>query len=170
MNIYDYVGMKYVALDFSGVSPGIKCILAPDADHGVLVETVREAVRKALTESCIAFEITDDGDPRHFVDVMFRSEPNIIRTQAEDKAAWNENHEALAKIFKRRREEREALSVADPDNGKSGYWNVDGVRHSAFVKATSAPEAIAKAVAAGAVGDWESPTASFVGENPDVLA
>lgn len=49
-----------------------------------------------------------------------------------------------------------------PDNGKSGWWIVDGLRHSAYVKASNAEEAITKAHTAEVVdASWEYPTAKF---------
>ena len=58
----------------------------------------------------------------------------------------------------------------DPNNGRKGWWAVRGLRHSAIVRASSAPEAVGKAEKAGAVGDWESGDAQFLGEGlPDVV-
>jgi hypothetical protein len=55
------------------------------------------------------------------------------------------------------------------ENGENGYWCVDGIRHTAVVKAASAEEAVKKAIDTGAVGSWESPDAEFIGkEMPDV--
>lgn len=55
-----------------------------------------------------------------------------------------------------------------PDNGKEGYWLVEGVRHDARTKASSAREAIEKCK--GEVDDWESPEATFIGEElPEVF-
>jgi len=65
---------------------------------------------------------------------------------------------------------RAARMAAHPDNGKMGWWVVDGIRHSAHARASSAPEAIEKAEKAGIVQDWESPEARFCGEElPDVF-
>ncbi len=59
---------------------------------------------------------------------------------------------------------------ANPDNGKTGWWYVDGIRHDATCKASSAPEAVKKCADSGHVGSWESPTARFIGEElPDVF-
>ena len=63
---------------------------------------------------------------------------------------------------------RQARIDNHPDNGKEGYWLVEGVRHDARTKASSAREAIDKC--SGEVDDWESPEASFIGaELPEVF-
>lgn len=55
----------------------------------------------------------------------------------------------------------------NPDNGKLGYWYVDGIRHDATCKAASAREAVQKCN--NVVGSWESPTVRFIGaELPEV--
>lgn len=55
-----------------------------------------------------------------------------------------------------------------PSNGYLGWWKVVGIRNSAFVKASSAREAIQKT--SEFVGDWEDPEPHFIGEElPDVF-
>ena len=50
----------------------------------------------------------------------------------------------------------------DKNNGKSGWWIVEGIRHKAHVHAKSALEAISKAHKSGIVDrTWESPEARF---------
>ena len=68
--------------------------------------------------------------------------------------------------------ERALLEAStNPDNGKAGWWLVEGLRHSAWAKASSANEAIEKAHDANIVdASWEYPTAKFVYEElPDVI-
>lgn len=88
-----------------------------------------------------------------------------------------ENRPSFAEVLK---EVQEAFAEADakreqdienhPDNGKEGWWIVDGIRHDAKVKASSAAEAIRKAAEADAVQSWELPTAEFWCEElPDVF-
>jgi hypothetical protein len=53
-----------------------------------------------------------------------------------------------------------------PDNGKAGYWLVDGIRHNAIVRTSSAPKAVE--LAKDLVGDWELVGVRFLGEQfPD---
>jgi hypothetical protein len=67
-------------------------------------------------------------------------------------------------------EERIERMKRHPDNGKSGWWIVDGIRHHAYAHASSAIEAIEKADKAGIVQDWEFPEARFWTEKlPDVF-
>jgi hypothetical protein len=64
-----------------------------------------------------------------------------------------------------------AKAERNPDNGKKGWWAVWGIRHTAFAQASNALEAIEACHKAEAVdSSWENPTASFVGENPQVLS
>lgn len=79
----------------------------------------------------------------------------------------------LAAIQSARREsERRAAMECHPDNGKAGWWRVRAIGRVVLVRATAAPEAIAKAHAAGEVDEsWQSPTAGFYAvELPDVIS
>ena len=70
------------------------------------------------------------------------------------------------------RAERKRLDLIqnNPDNGKYGWWKVEGIRHNAYAKASSASEAIQKAEEAGIVGSWEFPEARFWTEElPEVF-
>ena len=68
-------------------------------------------------------------------------------------------------------EQERTLAIANnPDNGHFGWWFVQGLRHSAHVKASSAGEAIKRAEDFEIVGDWESPDAKFLGKDlPDIF-
>jgi hypothetical protein len=46
---------------------------------------------------------------------------------------------------------------------QQGYWEVEGVRQKAVVRASSAAEAVERAERAGLVDDWELATARFLG-------
>jgi hypothetical protein len=86
---------------------------------------------------------------------------------------WFNSPEAkdLAESMKRADEERIAFLASNPDNGKHGWWVVSGIRHNAIVRTSSAVLAVEKAEAAGAVGEWEAPTARFLSEElPDVVS
>jgi len=66
--------------------------------------------------------------------------------------------------------ERIAKMHAHPNNGTLGWWRVDGIRHEAIVRASSAMEACELA---NDIVDpsWESPEASWIGtELPEVIA
>lgn len=59
--------------------------------------------------------------------------------------------------------------ASDPKNGTQGLWRVSGVRHNAIIRASSAPEAVEKALKAKVVGDWELLDAEFIGvEMPNI--
>lgn len=58
----------------------------------------------------------------------------------------------------------------DVNDERDGWWIVDGIRHSARVRARTEAEAIKKAEEAGVVADLEMPTAKFWTKNlPDAF-
>ena len=64
--------------------------------------------------------------------------------------------------------ERIARMQADPNNGRFGWWRVEGTRRGAIVKASSAMEACEKAK--DVVESWEFPEALWIGtELPEVI-
>jgi hypothetical protein len=66
--------------------------------------------------------------------------------------------------------ERIARMQSNPHNGTLGWWRVDGVRHSAIVRASSAMEAVDRADM-WVSKSWESPEARWIGtELPEVFA
>ena len=78
--------------------------------------------------------------------------------------------QALGDALRQSDQDRMDRMANHPDNGKTGWWIVDGIRHHAYARASSAPEAIAMAENAGLVQSWESPTARFWTEKlPDVF-
>lgn len=48
---------------------------------------------------------------------------------------------------------------------RTGLYRVVGIKSSAVVDATSCDDAIRKAIASGAVGEWEEPEARLAREN-----
>jgi hypothetical protein len=57
-----------------------------------------------------------------------------------------------------------------PFNGKRGIWCVKGVRHSCLVsRVSTAREASDRAIAEGAVHEWELYRIEFLGELPEVF-
>ncbi len=89
------------------------------------------------------------------------------------RAAQPSLKEALADIrpaFQATEKERRERMKTHPDNGRLGWWRVEGIRHEATTRASSATEAIDKCEKAGEVDSWESPEARFLGETlPDVF-
>ncbi len=84
--------------------------------------------------------------------------------------SWNEMIKRLRPAFQAAETERQERMEAHPDHGRLGWWRVEGMRHEATTRASSATEAIEKCMKADAVGSWESPEARFLGEElPDVF-
>jgi hypothetical protein len=85
---------------------------------------------------------------------------------ALDSPEWKAHIESIRKLEAERKEKIRN----HPDNGKEGWWIVQGIRHSAHARASSAAEAIEKAEKANIVQDWELPDAHFwTKELPDVF-
>lgn len=77
---------------------------------------------------------------------------------------------AIRPIFQASGEALRERMESHPDNGRLGWWRVEGIRNEATARASSAPEAISKCEEAGHVGSWESAEARFLGEElPDVF-
>jgi len=96
-----------------------------------------------------------------------------MKTKEKKTAKANKEQDFLKSLkrlqasFKKADKERQKKILNDPNNGKRGLWEVDGIRHAAIVRATSAMEAIE--LAKDIVGNWEMPTAEYIGpEMPDV--
>ena len=77
----------------------------------------------------------------------------------------------LTTAFRDAEEQRHKRIASNPNNGRAGWWRVAGIRHSAIARASSAREAVEKALIAGLIGDWEDPEAEFWTEDlPDVFS
>jgi hypothetical protein len=77
-------------------------------------------------------------------------------------AEWDKDMEPVREAWRAAADAERMARENDPNNGTWGLWEVDGIRHNTVVDATSAPEALSKALESGEVGDWESPTVTFV--------
>jgi hypothetical protein len=77
----------------------------------------------------------------------------------------------LTEAFRDAEQQRQARIATNANNGRAGWWRVVGARHSAIARASSAGEAVDKAMKAGLIGDWEDPEADFWTEElPDVFS
>jgi len=56
-----------------------------------------------------------------------------------------------------------AQAEQHPENGKQGFWKVEGIRHAALVQTDSALKAIG--LASDVVGEWELCDVTFLGKN-----
>lgn len=161
-----HVGELLIALDISsGTSPAVEAVLPAGADaaqvaqsiEAEFVETLRRRLGPTLQFRHLPLRVR--VNPRSGI-IAPRDERERIDAagRAEWSAMWDEQAEHL----------RERMAT-HPDNGRLGFWRVEGMRHRAIVRASSAPEAIEKALEAGVVGDWEDAEADFIGEEmPDV--
>jgi len=87
----------------------------------------------------------------------FRYDPRKFRRTMDE----------LHELFRKDLDDMVARLRDCPDNGRTGYWSVTGMRHNAIVKASSALEAVERAKEI--VQDWELVSAEFLGENmPDI--
>lgn len=163
-NKYSHVGKLLAAFNMNSVcSPLIKMILNPEVNPEEL-----------------AFVLTQE------LQAIFRDRGGLIKMEWGLRPPQITVH-PMTRIIQPEEIERETLRIAvgelrqimDTNRDKQlkameevqpspGYWIVEGIRHSALVKASTPFEAISKAT--NEVGSWESPTARFLGtELPDVL-
>jgi hypothetical protein len=92
------------------------------------------------------------------------------RQRRTEAGSVTEAFAALQPAFQAEDAARKARCDSHPDNGRTGWWRVVGIRHEGMARASSAGEAIAACDADGIVGTWECPEAKFVGaELPDVF-
>jgi len=89
------------------------------------------------------------------------------RRRRFDPDKFREAADKLAPAFREAEERLWATINGNPDNGRLGHWEVEGIRHRAIVKASSGKEAVERAK--DIVGDWELMGVKFLGEQfPDV--
>ena len=92
------------------------------------------------------------------------------RAKKEAQPGLAEQFAALRPAFAEMDDKRRDDIENHPENGKAGWWRVEGIRHGGVARASSAEEAIRKCVEADIVGDWESAEAAFFCEElPDAF-
>lgn len=90
------------------------------------------------------------------------------KAMADDRPSLMESLKTMRPAFEAAEVERQERIDNHPDNGRTGFWIVEGIRHDARTVANSAREAIDKC--SEEVQSWESPEARFLGEElPDVF-
>lgn len=117
--------------------------------------------------------VMDEGTPGAIdrIQVLYEehlaAEPACASDNADLPDMWDVMESLRPTLVKIEAERQERIDT-HPDNDRDGFWFVDGIRHDATCRATSAREAIEKC--SEIVGDWESPEARFIGEEmPDVF-
>ena len=161
----EHIGQRMLRIDIgNGGSPSVIAIVPPDVDGELLCRLLTDDIAEAVELRLGRLWEWSLGIP---VKAECRScdviEPPEVREQK-----WTKVSDAIAGAFRRATEKHEAAMAADPHNGTLGWWRVEGVRHSAMVRADSAKAAIEKAD--GIVNAWESPDAEWIGEElPDVI-
>ena len=164
MDTDKFIGEQSMYLDADGLSPLFRCIIPSNADHVAVVDAIVADIRAVLEKHCIAVEFTSDICDHNILRV---SHVETIVSKAEQSERWDQNLREIQQGAAKAHEAYQQQLRDNPDNGKSGYWHVDGVRHDAFVLASSDQEAIDKA--ADVVGSCESPSVYYVGEKPECM-
>lgn len=152
-----HIGATEVGIDFEGGSPAIRAVLKPGVTAEGLVQLIRFAIAAVLDSNCETWERSLEQD--RLVALCYAHE---ILPPDERKRLSQEKLDELRKAVAESDKQRLAEIASNPDNGKAGYWEVDGVRNDAVCWASSESEAIE--LCKGQVGDWESPRASYLGE------
>lgn len=169
----DQIGKLLLACDIGlGVSPGLRAVVPTNDAADEIVTKLNDAIFAAI-DSVL-------GDHEYELPLLknrgvvnrsgLSREPYLIKS-AEEQAEERAVRDAKWEEHQRTREEQyEKWLDEHPDNGKMGWWKVEGIRHSALVKADSIRGALKLAREKGGVGDWESSGAVFIGENlPDAI-
>lgn len=121
-------------------------------------------------------EMTDEHDivdTLDRIDSMYQkhiAESSKCREARDAIPSMRELQETVGPAMRRADDDRKRRLSEHPNNGTLGYWLVTGIRHDARCRAITATEAVQKCIDAGAVGDWESPEAEFLGTQlPEVF-
>lgn len=157
----EHVGKKLLRVDLNAsCSPCITAIMAPDADLEVIAELLSADLDDMLRDRLGEYEWCLQSSPKFTV----RPGSGIIKPEAEQRAEWRSHLEKIHEATAAADIERTRRRADNPDNGKRGWWRVDGIRNSCLVgNVSTEQEAIDKAAVAGQVHEWETPDASFVG-------
>lgn len=163
----DHVGRTLLAMDLNGAcSPTIQAILPNGVDLNDVVRDFNAAFT-AFMDGYFPGEwewVLDNGEPKF----SLHGRSNVIKPREERIAEFSA---MLARLHELQEKTPPKPPPTHEKDGTLGWWRVDGVRHDAIVKASSAAEAIDKAVKADAVGSWESPDADWIGEElPEVMS
>jgi hypothetical protein len=154
------IGRRHIGIDIcTGCSPFFKVIMDADTDAAALAEALQADIARAIEARFPGAEMSLESVG---VEVVFN---DIIKPLEERRAESNAQLEELRDLYAKCEAERQKRIDAHPDNGRTGFWYVSGIRHETYCTASSAREAIDKAIASGEVGDWESPDATYVGES-----
>jgi hypothetical protein len=164
MNLNDYVGRKLIAIDINtGCSPFVEAIVDPCVDEHAVVAELQSKLESIIREVLGGtFNWT-----LHPISVALHPKTGIIKSAEERSAEFERMMKDLSSIFSDGDTIREDKLKNDPNNGTMGYWYVSGIRHGAIVRSDNALDAVEKAK--DHVGDWENPSADWIGETlPDV--
>lgn len=160
-------GKLLLALDLrAGIHPIVEAALPADTDADKIISDLNEGLNRLVFDKLGPYvDYTLDTQPPIFVK---NGRTKILKSRAERDAEWMAAIKSLSESCKEDRQEADDRLARNPDNGKFGYWKVEGMRHTAIVKACSAQEAIERAK--DVVLSWELLDASYLGEDPDIIA
>ena len=110
----------------------------------------------------------DAGDALQLLYEDHLSSAPDCKAQADAAPSLMESLAAIQPAFAETEAKRHERIDSHPDNGRAGFWHVEGIRHDARTRASSAREAIEKC--SDVVQSWECPAAHFLGnELPEVF-
>lgn len=163
----DHVGEKLLAVDIScGCSPCFEVVVPATSNFDELIALLQKRVHLAIRET--VGQVTWALEP---LTVKVHGRSGIIKTPEERAQDIQKILDEVSDACGQAQDDLQKRIDEHPDNGKSGWWYLRGVRHQAHVRASSAREAVDKALAAEKVGDWELITVpDYLGiELPDVF-
>lgn len=152
MDLNNHVGKQLLALDIGGgSSPTVQGIVATGVDVDQVVARIKERLNDVLKEELSDIDFILDDDFK----VEKHSRTGVILPPEEQRRIWRESLKQIQGVCSEGKRCLNEEIDSHPDNGNEGWWFIDGIRHSAHARASTAREAINKAIAHGAVGDWE---------------
>jgi len=168
MDIYNpaNIGKQLVRFDVNtGISPAIEAIVSAQMAPKDVAYLLEEALKKTVDDFFPQYKLT--MEQVFSVSVMHS---RTIKPKEEEDKEKAENLAALGDHLNQVFKETTDAYADNPDNDKEGYWRVTGIRHSAVVFGSSAPEVVQKAINSEAVGEWENPDAEFIGHSmPEIF-
>ena len=166
---------RVIAIDIhAGISPFVRIYTQQQVDFEAVREMLQTKLNRVVSDVVAMLNGEHEiGLGKEGITVSLNPGTDTELLTSKDRLSkfWDNFRsisEECSNEYEAAEKKREEAIANHPDNGKLGYWRVEGTRHTAIVKADSAQAAIDKAIEI--VQQWEDPDASFIGEEIDVLA
>lgn len=139
----------YISFDTAAI------ILKTAKDKGRIIKELQALIRTYLEHNTLANDK---------IKVRIGAGSKILPVEQ-----YQEKIEKLLKDLEPATPSIQDITEKHPDDGKEGYWRINGIRHSPIVWSTTAKAAVEKALQKEAVGDWEVFSVDYLGERPEII-